>query len=745
MRTASSLDLKNISEGGKAPESRLNSAKEVQDLTKQVIRADDARARTRAKLKGLVDGNPPYSASELRRTGQSYRTNVNFREGESFLNMALSAFYDVFSEVPTYASVKVNHGTADDSERYSRIITEEFDKLLKKDDNFDYLMQLSQHEMVLYGTGPMIFEDTMDWRCKVVKSADLLVPDGTKSNVNDWSVAVIRSSYQVHELFNFIRNEEAASTAGWSVAAARKAIISAAPEDTQSQHSSWEYYQQQIRNNDLSYSAKCDVVRVNHVYYREFPTDENPEGTISHAIINERGEAKEFLFRKVARYKNWNEVVHCLYYDKGDGLHHSVKGMGVKMFSALELKNRLKCSLVDAAVARTSIHMHTSSANNVNRSNLVQMGPYTFVPNELQIQQTNSAGVLDAPMAVDKDLSGLLQATLSQYRPNLEKDGNPRTATEIAAITTQQSTLGKTQLNRYYTQLDALFAEKYRRAINSNLTSDISGGEMALRFQKACKDRGVPAACLPKTEYVRTTRSAGRGSALARQQLMNQMMGLVEMLPEGGRKNVIEDTIASMAGYSSLERYYPVPKTDLHTQEQQQEAARENILFKTGGIIPVSSGDNHAIHAAAHLQAGIEASEVLNGEGVNPEEVATFLRALLEHTTGHLQEVDRDPTRKSMIPLLSEQFDELSKLYQDILSAVNEEQEAAAQAEAEGAEAAMVEGGGDPKEMREDAKFEREEARRDKKVQADIERKAAKARQDLALKDAKTAAKILEG
>ena len=61
---------------------------------------------------------------------------MNFREGESFLNMGMSAFFDVFVEVPTYATVRIKHGDANDSEKYSRIITEEFDRL-QKDGSFD--------------------------------------------------------------------------------------------------------------------------------------------------------------------------------------------------------------------------------------------------------------------------------------------------------------------------------------------------------------------------------------------------------------------------------------------------------------------------------------------------------------------------------------------------------------------------------------------------------------------------------
>ena len=743
----SQIPLENISEDG-VPESRLNDASSVQSMVKSMIRADDRRSKVRAKVKGLVDGNAPYNSGELQRTGQSFRTNVNFREGESFLNMGMSAFFDVFSEVPTYATVKINHGDVNDSEKYSRIITEEFDRMQKKDGSFDYMMQLSQHEMVLYGTGPMIFEDSTDWRCKPMKSADLLVPEGTKSNVEDWDMCVVRSQYRAHELFKFIRNEKAAAKAGWTVDAAKKAIMGAHPDSIGSNHT-WEKTQQELRNNDLSYSSRCDVITVAHVFYREFPDDKNPEGAISHCIVDERGDNKEFLFRKVRRFKKWSEVVHPMYYDKGDGQHHSVKGMGVKMFAALELKNRLKCSLVDAAMARTTIHLQPSSPNDLNRMNVVQMGPYSVIPSGYNVTQTNSAGVLDAPLAVERELEGLMQANLSQYRQRLEKQGNPRTATEIEALMAQQSVLGKTQLNRYYSQLDVLFAERYRRAINPNMTKDMAGAAEAIEFQKRCIERGCPRECLDKVEYVQSTRTAGRGSAMERRAISNALMNVVGMLPEGGRKKVIEDHVASLAGYHSLGRYYPMPEEDVDTQEQQQEAARENALFRTGATIPIAGGDNHAVHADVHLQTATEAISAAQQGAGNLVEVADFLQIIIEHIAAHLSELELDPTRKELLDIYEKQFNELQKLTNELLDVVmKQQQEAEAQALQQQqmmAEAQAIQGGADPKEQLAMMRAERDEARRDMKAQNDIERKTSKTQQDMALKDAKAAQKMMGG
>tara|TARA_R110000824_G_scaffold125134_6_gene284071 strand:- start:2463 stop:4703 length:2241 start_codon:yes stop_codon:yes gene_type:complete len=741
--------LKNITKDG-VPESRLNDPKEVQTMVLNLIRSDDTRSKTRSKVKGLVDGNPPYSASELKKAGRSFQTNVNFREAEGFLNMALSAFYDVFSESQHYASVTCNHGTENQREEYGRIMTEEFDRLQKTDGDFDYMMQLSQHEMVLYGTGPVVFEDAFDWRCKPVRCGNFLVPDETKSNSGDFTVVAIRNSYPVHELYSFIRNEETAKAAGWDVGAAREAIMKAAPSHRGRKGSSWEYYQQQIRSNDLSYSAKCDTVDVSHVFYREFPSDENPKGSISHCIIDERGKGDKFLFRKVNRYENWSQCVHVMFYDKGDGRYHGVKGMGIKFYSALELKNRLRNSLVDSAVARSSIVISPNNPNAMNRMNIINMGAWTIMPPDFDVKQTGMAGALEGPLAVERELEGGLQANLSQYRQRLEKQGNPRTATEIEAITAQQSVLGKTQLNRYYAQLDELFAERYRRASSSKVTTDVPGGAEALEFQNRCLERGVPMEALRGAKSVRAARTVGRGSPMERRAVMNSMLELSSMLPEGGREKVIKDAIASMTGWHSLERYFPAPEKDVHAQEQQQEAARENILFRHGTATPVSDLDNHAVHSQVHLEGAEQAmGAAMQGE-VDPMEVMGFLSAALAHTEGHVALMQQDSSRREVAEEMAERLAMLSQAQQQLakqLAKQREQQQQQAeqqQAEQQAMEQDMaaMQNGMDPKDQLAQMRAQREEERRDAKLQNDLERRTMKTHQDMALKDAKTAQKL---
>jgi len=732
--SVTAIRLENLNKDGSPPETRLKDPQEASQMLNQMLYADAMRNSTRSRLRGLIDGNQPYSPAELRKNGQAFRTNVNFRESEAFLGQATGNFYDVFAEVPTYATVRTKYGHDEAKvQEWSGIITEEFDRLQKADRDFDYLMQLSQREMVLIGIGPMCFEDATNWKCKAIMATELLVPDGTKSNTSDWKVAMVRVKMGVDELYQKIENEDAATANGWDVEACKKSIMDAMPEPyRRGTQWNWEYVQQQLRDNNISYSARCDVVLATHVLYKEF------DGKISHRIIDERN-TQVFLYSKIRRFDSWDSVIHPMYYDRGDGTHHGVKGLGIKMYQAMELKNRLWCATFDAAFARTQIMFKPNSPNALNKTSVVQMGPYSILPPDYDVVQTNISGVLDAPMAAMASLDGVIQGNTAQYRQTLTKpQGNPRTATEIQAIISQQSALGKTQLNRYYEQLDRLFEEKYRRAVNLNLPPNVDKDwDEAIAFQQRCVDRGVPKQALLDVDYVQATRTVGQGSQFVKQQVLGSLLNIAGMIPSSGQQNLLSDYVASLVGQQMVNRYVPQSQTDAKTQDQVALATLEHTSIHTGNPAIVTDTQNHPVHCTIHLQAATEAANSLQ-QGGNPQEVLLFLQGIEQHVSQHLQKMQNNPIQANMVKMFAQQLQEMDKVVQELASHVQEQ----AQAQAQMRQAQAIQSGQDPKTAILAAQTQQQIMRDNQLAMAEMQRKAAKSQVDSKAKIAKTTADI---
>src|SRR6185436_10799997 len=133
--------LKTLSPDGEAPKTRIGTGQEAYQIWNNLWLADTDRAKRRTLVQGLVDGNPPYNPADLVAAGVSYRCNVNWGTAKAFLDNASGAFYDLFSESPTYVTVKLkkyeDKVTDENQVKWSNTVTEHFDWLLRYDDRFD--------------------------------------------------------------------------------------------------------------------------------------------------------------------------------------------------------------------------------------------------------------------------------------------------------------------------------------------------------------------------------------------------------------------------------------------------------------------------------------------------------------------------------------------------------------------------------------------------------------------------------
>ena len=651
-------ELENITQEGIVPETRIASPMAARAIAESLWDDDEERRRQRGTVQGLADGNRPYDPHKLREANQSFRTNVNWREAESFLQQAVSAFYDIFAESENYATVDVELDNLEDSQRASGMVTEAFDALQKSDDTFDYTIQIGLHNMVLHGCGPIVFNDPTSWKCDVINAGDILLPSKAKSHTKSWEIAVIKVSKLPSEIYQHIKNESAARTAGWDVEEARHLMVCSHHTDSMNKQDDWEDYQEKIRNNDLFIDSESDEIDIYNILFKEF------DGTISQVMVSATEGTGRWLYRKQGKYKSWDQIIHPFYYDRGTGTHHSVKGLGIKMFGALEIKNRLTCSVVDAAFQQAQTLLSPNDSDSAQQLSIAQMGPFAVLPPGFTVQQNRLSGVLEGPIAVGRQLESTLQSNLSQYRQRLENQlgANPRSATEIQAIVAQASTLGKTQLQRFYEQLDAFYSERFKRALKAT-------DEDAKAFQAKIKGMGISLSALKKAK-VTATRSVGAGSASFRQLVLQGLMQYYPLLPESGRNSLVRDIVSATAGYSKVQRYMPGVTEDPTTMDAMYKAVLENNDLRTGGTVPVLETQLHETHAQIHVQAAYQSIEAIQA-GADPMEIAEFLSAVIDHTSTHVQFIKNQQAAKAV----TDQLQELSKASNELVRQAQEMQE----------------------------------------------------------------------
>ena len=668
--TSSNLDpeqLENLNpETGKIPKQRLTSAARGRAIYYQDVKNYTLRSQKNQLVQGLIDGNQPYSSAALAKAKQSWRSNFNSGEPYAALEVALTAFYDLETEVNTLATVEVQSDHPD-AMTWSEIIQAEFDKLMRSDESRDYKRQLSQHDMVVFGSGPMVWDDEWDWKARPVMHRFLRLPYQAPASVKEWDRCSIEYEFTVGQLYAFISDPEAAKNAGWDVESVKNAIMFAGqginwdvgPWDQ------WETIQRLARDNEIWWSERANRVRVCRHLIKEFKQEDGNEG-ISDQWVSVQGTEDVFLFEKIRRFENMAQVVAPFFYDRGTGDAHSIKGLGVKQYGLQLASMRLLNGAVDATHANGTAMFQSASAATKPNLEIVHMGPFTILPNGWNYIQRQIQGSAEPFFEARQILRNTIQGNLSQYRQNKDDGaGNPATATQVTLDAQQAALLNKTAINRFFIQLDQYYAEMFRRATAQQVAAMGESAAQALQFQIRCFTKGVPQEAF-KVCRVKATRTVGQGSSWLRTTVLT---GLKQMiggeLPPDGQQSLTRDIIAATVGQSLVQRYYPQPEQQRGKMENVHDAALENGVIESGASVPITGMEMHEVHLEVHSQFADSAMGSLP-QGADPMHVYKAMEALGPHMHLHIDALAKNPAKIGLAKHYQQIFQKFAKAVDDL-------------------------------------------------------------------------------
>ena len=227
-----------------------------------------------------------------------------------------------------------------------------------------------------------------------------------------------------------------------------------------------------------------------------------------------------------------------------------------------------------------------------------------------------------------------------------------------------QDLIGKSQLTRYFEQLDDLWAERFRRAANRHLTLANNGGLAALEFQKRCQDRKVPLQALEKIKSVRAQRTVGYGSTNAKRQALNRMFARLGLYDESGRRKVLEDLTSADVGYTNMRRYIAKDRVSADELDQTAEATDKVAGMKTGVKPIITPSQNPVIYAQTWLKAADEAAGTLaNTNGQTIHEVFSFLEVAGPAIAAQLERFKDDGSRKGLHDKMTKHWQQLAALH----------------------------------------------------------------------------------
>lgn len=648
-------------ETGEAPEERLRDLASAHNLYTSLRDDDHQSAMNRASIRAMFDGEPPFDEQDLVAANQGDRCNLNFDEAGAILDKSQAGYVDLLNSVPTYISVKTEHGEEIEREEWNTIIAEEFTRMVKSWPEYSHRFLLLSSYWLQDGVSFACFDHAYDWKFSVAKFGDFLIPRRTFAAEENIQVACWIREYEAHHLYSFIRNEKTAARAGWNVEEVRKAIVesSTAKELDNTRGDQWETWQEVAKNNDLYASTNGAPIKVVQSFVREF------DGTVSHYIFRENGEGSDFLFKKKSRFENIHQCMVGFTYGQGtNGYYHGIRGLGWRIFSLIQELNVARCQYLDGAKLASSMLIQPRTPQDLEKLSLTYFGPYAVLAPGFDAVPSSVPNFGQNIQPAINELTRLVNDKVGQFSSqNMFSDSRERTRFEVEASMQQASELSITSLNLFYEPMDRLFREMFRRIQRKNYPANAKGGEEVAKFRARLEARGVPLEALFEVDLdsVKVTRAVGGGSSASRQVALRELTDLSPAFDVLGRQRLLRDRIASRIGYDSVDRYLPPPEVE-RVDINEQLAILENNDLIEGHEVPIRPNDPHMLHLPVHIGKLNEFVQDVEERGAPLEDVAEPMTAVHAHAVSHLEAVQADPLIREDVAFYRESLQQIGEI-----------------------------------------------------------------------------------
>ena len=726
------LDLGALTDEGKPVASRLKDVKSAVGIFNTLLRADERSAVNRARVDAMFDGAAPYSSAGLAASGQQLKTNLNFGDAQRLLDVALSAYVDLYSSLERFVEVRGTQGEASEIKPSEEIVAEELTHLMRNWPEFHNAYLRLCTTFIKHGVAVAYFDSPDDWRFRVGGFTDIVIPRQTPANEESIDIAIGRRNYLLHELYSYIKNPDAATKVGWNVEEVKRVITKNATTTSRDSGSyDYEKMQAEMKNNDLYTGIQNPTVRVLHYWVKEM------DGSVSHYISAEDS-PKDFLYKKVSRYEKAEQAYVMFTYGVGsNGTYHSIRGLGQRIFAHVQTSNRLRCQQIDGAMLASAVMIQPETQRSLDELQFTYYGAYAVLSPNVNIVEKAIPNLGTAVQPALQDLTQQLQLntdTVSTYGPD---QGSPyRNQMQVVADMDVTTRLSGASLNLFYASWNRLLREVVHRVVTTKRP------DTAIKdFYGRCEARGVPEEFIKTLDVARTkaVRSIGNGSHANRMVALRELQGISGQFDDVGRRNLTRDIVSTRVGHDLADRYVPAdiekrPSIDIKI------AYFENQQLMAGQAVPVVGNELHGTHLEIHVPALAQLIEQLNTGEADPMQAMPTLQAFYEHISQTVQFAGGDPALEGIVGQTNQILQFTEEAINNTAKAIQKiQRDQAQQAEAEGEEA-QPQQQQDPKMMEHQVKMRIAQ----EKAELDMAIKQKKHEQEIALRDAKAALEFRE-
>lgn len=620
--------LRTIEPDGSPARSRFSDPVALRNTYDVLTQDDTVEANRRAKLQNLFEGCLPYDPAELERCGLKNITNVNWLGMKGAIDNRADAFYKLGCDTTNLIELqpKARELAGPDAYRIASVFAQEFSTMLREGGDVIPALAMMNTQSDLYGLGPVTWLNDIDYRpVALLRGQVRFVSDGPVLSSRH-ELFMFQSTLEASYLFFLLDNEEIAAAEGWDLAGIRSLLVAKFRDhiDTSAMphvEDGTSYVEQSIsliRQNRFEEEHQFERIEVIHAFVKELGF---PRG-ITHIIIPGSAipaEKSSFLMRKANAYRTMDECFLWMPYSTNYSKAREVRGLASYLYPIELVSNKYKCRVMDLAFQYASLIYTQQSIGSQQQITMLENGPVTVVPKELQPVQNNTKPDMQQVMAVSQFMDGIGvnsvtgndKAEISQTGPKLDKGTDRETKAEVEIKQRLRSRKEEALFVRKIGVLDKIFRETFRRTVRlvkmilQNDPAIVADFPEVADMLDRCSQRGVtPEQILAAVDQfnVVTCRDLVLGSDGKVGVLTNVLSGFGGTLDEPGRRNMLRDIVQLQLGSQSADRYAPENTRDNAPSDQSSMATLENGMMRLGQSVSVGADQLHWSHIPVHSQ-----------------------------------------------------------------------------------------------------------------------------------------------
>jgi len=454
----------------------VESAEQAIAICRRISNDNDERVQEAARIRAKFDGvEPPFSPHKLKEEGKEYKSNIPTGFLSTIANMVINRIVMRLKRTQYLSGSSLPHNVENSVEK-SEAFKRHFTQLMRSWRGFPFFVSKLALETVLFGKTFVGFDGPGQWKPRVYRLDDCSIPNGVEQGDLPPFVR-LRKVYQVNDLFDFIRDKDAAEAAGWDIDNVIEAINQAQPvrdddhRDAQTRSLTYEDMERQLISS-YAYTHGSNSVVIETLYVEE------SDGTVSVWMVSDKTEDE--LFHATNVFNSMDDALQYMCYEIGDGTVYGSNGVGQKVYDLAVNVEKSRNYSVDQLRAAGKFNIQVPDSANANAEILHITDEANFLTGA--IFSGNTAALpsnADAYIVQDRYFKGLAEEKIGAFAPENQSTDKTATQSQIDALKEQETR--DSLIDTFLTFFGHSIAMVQRRVASFELTDPL-----VVKFQELC-------------------------------------------------------------------------------------------------------------------------------------------------------------------------------------------------------------------------------------------------------------------